>query len=73
MTVFVAFVIEESERYLVDPRSSLLGVYETEDEAEDEIYNYLILNYDYEDADTVAEDFSDCYNIEKVTIGKTYL
>ena len=73
MTVFVAFVIEERERYLVDPRSSFLGVYKTENEAEEAVYNYLIENYDYEDANTVAEEFFDCYNIEEATIGKTYL
>jgi hypothetical protein len=73
MTVFIAFVLEEKERYLVDPHSSLLGVYETEEDAEDEVYNYLIEHYDYEDVNTVAEDFSDCYNIEKVTVGETYL
>lgn len=67
MIVFVAFII------FSDSRSSLLGVYETEADAEDEIYNYLIEHYDYEDANTVAEDFSDYYRIEKVIIGKTYL
>jgi hypothetical protein len=73
MTVFAVFVIEEQERYLVDPHPSLLGIYETEDKAEDEIYNYFVKYYDYEDTNTITEDFSDCYYIDKVEIGKTYL
>lgn len=73
MTVFVAFVIEEDERYLIDPRSSFLGVYETEDETEEAIYNYFVEHCDYEDVNTISEEFSDCYYIDKVIIGKTYL
>lgn len=69
--VYVAFVIEERERYLVDPCPSLLGVYETEEEAEDAICTWVMEYYGCEDEN--IDEFSDCYYMEKCVMGKACL
>ena len=71
MIVFVAFVLEESERDSISPQYSLLGVYETEEEAENAICNWVMEYYGCKEEEIY--EFSDCYYMEKCVVGKACL
>ena len=75
--IYVISVCQERERYLVDPRYEILGVFSSEDEALNAAICYFKREYGIEEEidedDDILSEYEDCSIIDKYELGYDYL